>query len=99
MAADTRSMNNSGNTAPCQDAETAVQSDTLNLATLASGGVPSKAYCYRALYVSGAGDVKVVTIGGSTVVFAAVPAGTILPVACVRVFSTGTTATGLVGMW
>ena len=99
MPADTRSLNNSGNVAPCQDAETAVQSDTVNLTTLASGGVPGKAYCYRALYVSGAGDVKVVTMGGSTVTFSAVPAGTVLPVAVVRVFSTGTTATGLVGMW
>lgn len=99
MAADTRSLNNSGNTAPCQDAETAVQSDTLNLSTLASSGVPSRSYCYRALYVGGSGDVKVVTVGGSTVTFTAVPAGTILPVACVRVFSANTTATGLVGMW
>jgi len=99
MPADTRSLNNSGNTAPCQDAETAVQSDTTNLATLASGGVPSKPYCYRALYVGGAGDVKVVTVGGSTITFSSVPAGTILPVAVVRVFSAGTTATSLVGMW
>jgi len=99
MAADTRSLNNSGNTAPCQDAETAVQNNTTNLSTLASGGVPAKLYCYRALYVGGAGDVKVVTVGGSTVIFSAVPAGTILPVAVVRVFSTGTTATSLVGMW
>lgn len=99
MPADTRSLNNSGNTAPCQNAEVAVQSDTVNLATLASGGTSSKSYCYRALYVSGAGDVKVVTVGGSTITFSAVPAGTVLPVAVIRVFSTGTTATGLVGMW
>lgn len=99
MPADSRSLNNSGNTAPCQDAEVAVQSDTTNLTTAASGGVPGKAYCYRALYVGGTGDVKVLTMFGSTVTFTAVPAGTVLPVAVIRVFSTGTTATNLVGMW
>lgn len=91
-------MNSSGSTSPGVDAETAVQSDTVNLATTASAGVPSQPYCYRGIWVGGAGNVKVRTLKGNDVVFASVPAGTLLPIACVRVFSTLTTATSLVGI-
>lgn len=52
----------------------------------------------RSLYVGGAGDVKVTTTGGDAVVFTNVPAGSILPVRCKRVWSTGTTASGFVGL-
>lgn len=52
----------------------------------------------RSLYVGGTGDVKVTTVGGDTVTFSAVPAGTILPVQCKIVFSTGTTATLLLAL-
>jgi hypothetical protein len=52
----------------------------------------------RALYVGGAGDVKVTTTAGDTVTFVGVPAGTILPVQCSLVWSTGTTATGIVAL-
>ena len=53
----------------------------------------------RGLYVGGAGDVKVTTIGGSTVTFAAVPGGSVLPVRVARVFATGTTATNMIGLY
>lgn len=53
---------------------------------------------YKAIYVGGTGDVKVVTIAGDTVTFAAVPVG-ILPVVCTKVFATDTTATNLVGLY
>lgn len=53
----------------------------------------------RALYVGGTGDVKLTTPGGSTVTFAGVPAGTILPVRAKVVFSTGTTATSIIAIW
>lgn len=46
---------------------------------------------FRALYVGAAGDVKVTTLDGDTPTFKSVLAGTILPVACTRVWSTGTT--------
>lgn len=52
----------------------------------------------RAIYVGGAGDISLLTIRGSTVTFANVPAGLILPVQATRVLSTGTTATSLVGL-
>jgi len=53
----------------------------------------------RAIYVGGAGNVKVTTLGGDTVTFSGALAGTILPVRVVRVFSTDTTATNLLGLY
>lgn len=55
-------------------------------------------YQARSLYVGGAGNVKVTTVGGDTVTFVGVAAGTVLPVLVKRVFSTGTTATSIVGL-
>jgi len=52
----------------------------------------------RALYIGGAGNVTVITIKGTTVAFVAVPAGTILPIRCKIVKSTGTTATSIVAL-
>lgn len=53
----------------------------------------------RALYVGGAGDVTVVTVGGSVLDFKAVPVGTTLPVQAQMVKATGTTATFILGLW
>jgi hypothetical protein len=54
----------------------------------------------RALYVGTAGDVAVVPkSGGTAVVFAAVPGGTILPVECVRVNADGTDADDIVALF
>lgn len=53
--------------------------------------------CY--LYVGGAGNVSVITIGGDSVTFMSVPVGTIIPVQVVRVLSTGTTATNIMALW
>jgi hypothetical protein len=60
-------------------------SDTVNL-----GG--------KALYVGGAGNVALVTEGGSTVVFTGALAGTVIPIKFTRVNSTSTTATALVAL-
>jgi hypothetical protein len=51
-----------------------------------------------ALYVGGTGDVSVRFPGGADVVFPGVPAGTILPIAVIRV-NAATTATDIVGLW
>ncbi len=56
------------------------------------------AFTARSLYVGGAGDVKVDTANGDTLVFSAVPAGTVLPVAVKKVYATGTTATAIVAL-
>jgi hypothetical protein len=52
------------------------------------------------LYVGTAGDVRVLTIGGDTVTFTAVPAGTFMPVSVKRVYSTGTVAAAsILALW
>jgi len=48
------------------------------------------------LYVGGAGDVTIVTEGGETVTFAALPVGRIIECRFAKVMATGTTATLLV---
>lgn len=51
----------------------------------------------RALYVGGAGNITVTMAGGGSVSFAAVPAGTTLPIAVTHV--TAATATSIVALW
>ena len=54
----------------------------------------------RALYIGGAGDVVVNMLGeGSSITFAGLAAGSILPVRVSRVLATGTTATDIVALW
>ena len=51
------------------------------------------------LYVGGTGSVSVVTIGGDTITFAGVPAGTTLPIQVLKLRSTSTTATLIKALW
>tara|TARA_R100000152_G_C6700123_1_gene129833 strand:- start:258 stop:569 length:312 start_codon:yes stop_codon:yes gene_type:complete len=53
----------------------------------------------NALYVGGAGNVKVRTSAGQAVTFTAVAAGTTIPVSVDMVYSTGTTATNMNLLW
>lgn len=54
---------------------------------------------FSALYIGGtAGAVKVTTKGGDTVTFSIIATGTFLPVATSLVFSTGTSATPIIGL-
>lgn len=53
----------------------------------------------RGLYVGASGDVAVILLDDTTsVVFTGLAAGIIHPIAAKRVLSTGTTATGIVGV-
>lgn len=53
----------------------------------------------RGLYIGGTGDVVVDTLAGDTdVTFSSVPAGSVLPVRCVKV-KAATTATNIVGLY
>lgn len=59
----------------------------------------STVVAFDAFYVGGTGgDVSVITDRNQTVTFTGVPAGTIIPLKIVRVRSTSTTATGIVGL-
>lgn len=53
----------------------------------------------RALWVGGAGNIKVTTTGEDTFLLSGIPAGTLLPIRCSRVWSTTTTATLIVALW
>lgn len=53
----------------------------------------------RGLYVGATGDVKVDTVGGSTVTFVGLAAGVIHPIRARRVYATGTTATSIIGVY
>ena len=57
------------------------------------------AYATRAIYVGGAGNLKVRMLGGTDVTFMNVQAGAQYAMRCDRVFATGTTATGIVALW
>jgi len=84
---DRYSTSASGVTGPGDDAFTVTPSDTVDFLVMA-----------RALYVGTTGDVTLVTRGGTTLKFAAVPAGGIIPVRCSRVNATATTASNIVGI-
>lgn len=59
----------------------------------------STAVAFDALYIGGAGAVAVVLADDSVAVtFAAVPAGTLLRVRAIKVMSTNTTATLILGL-
>lgn len=52
----------------------------------------------RAIYVGGAGALRVTMVSGAVVTLAVAQAGQIYPLRVVQVMATGTTATGLVGL-
>lgn len=53
----------------------------------------------RGIYVGVSGNVKVTTIGGEAVTFVGLAAGVIHPIAAHIIWSTGTTATSIVGVY
>lgn len=59
-------------------------------------GAGALAAVTRALYIGGAGNVTA-TVGGTSVVFTAVPVGIVLPVRATHV--TAATATNIVALW
>ncbi|MEM6407344.1 MAG: hypothetical protein AAF700_02885 [Pseudomonadota bacterium] len=73
---------------PARDGEQVSPSDTIALSQIS-----------RALYVGQGGDLNVVMADGATVLFEAVPGGTLLPVRVERVSASGTSATGIVALW
>jgi hypothetical protein len=53
----------------------------------------------RAVYIGGTGHLNVIMMDGQTVLFSALPVGTVLPIRAKRIKSTSTTATPIVAMW
>lgn len=74
-------------TMPGFDGAAVAPSDSANLTFIA-----------RALYIGVAGDVKLKTLGGTTLNFVGLQAGSILPVMTLQVFNTSTTATNIVAI-
>ncbi|MFM2354563.1 MAG: hypothetical protein RLZZ528_299 [Pseudomonadota bacterium] len=75
-------------TAPARDAAAVTPNDGTDLPHLP-----------RALYVGQGGNLALQMAGGQSVVLAAVPAGSLLPLRPARVLATGTTAGSLVALW
>lgn len=53
----------------------------------------------QALYIGGAGNLRVLTANGEDVTFNGVLAGTIYPLAVTRIWATNTTATNIVRLY
>lgn len=51
------------------------------------------------VYVGGSGNVRVTTAQGDDVTFVGLVAGTVIPVQVLKVWSTSTTATNLIGIY
>lgn len=67
-----------------------------NAEVIVTSAAPVKSYV--GLYVGTGGDVVIRTSTGDDVTFTAVPSGTIIPIACRGVVTTGTTASTIVGL-
>lgn len=73
---------------PALEGEAITKSDTDNFSTTARG-----------IYVGVSGNVVVITPSGAALTFVAVPAGQILPIRCIRVNSTNTTAASMIALF
>jgi co-chaperonin GroES (HSP10) len=51
------------------------------------------------LYIGTGGNIRVLTHGGDDVIFTNLIGGTFLPVQILKVFSTSTTASGIIALW
>lgn len=78
-------------------AKAVVKSDTVDITTPSAEGGLSVVPCV--LYTGSGGVIKVLTAGGDEVTLNSVPAGVVLPIQVIRVFSTTTTATNIVALW
>jgi len=85
--ADTFASYDTGKESPADNAITVTASDVTVLDTS------------RALYVGGTGNVAVIMKGGQSVIFVAVPAGSVLPIRVTQVLATGTTASSILSIY
>ena len=78
-------------------AKAVVKSDTENIPSPSTQDGLSAEACV--LYTGTGGTIRVLTAGGDDVTLTSVPAGVVLPLQIVRVFSSTTNATGMVALW
>ena len=76
-----------------------LSSPAINAAAVTPSDAEPLAQPSRALYVGGDGDVSVVMMGGGTVTFSGVAAGSLLPIRVAYVRATATTATDILAIW
>lgn len=81
------------NGTPYNFAQAITKSDTVNIA-LVGADCP-----VQALYVGAAGNFVAVFEDGNTATFVVALAGTILPISCVRINSTNTTAATMLALY
>lgn len=72
-------------------------SDTVNIPNIAAENGRGNNGCV--LYVGSTGNLKVLTAGGDEILFSGILSGSFLPVQVLRVYATGTTATGVIALW
>lgn len=74
---------------PADNAASLTPNDSTDLSTVARG-----------VYIGGAGDITVDFVGdGTNITITGLSAGVIYPFRVQRLYSTGTTATDIVGLW
>ena len=81
-----------------KDFSTGLGGPVTNAVTVAPSDSTDLPHVTRALYVGGAGNVRVTLAAGSVVDFAALAVGW-HPIRVARVHATGTTATSITGCW
>lgn len=84
---DAFSTRSTGLNSPAENAETITPSDSTDLS-----------YATRAIYVATDGDIRATFLGGTTVTLSGLRGGAAYPFRLQRILSTGTTATGIIGL-
>jgi len=84
---------------PALDVSSGTDAPATKAFEISPGDGADIAYVTRALWVGGAGDLKVTTSAGDTVTLVGVTAGCLIPIRVSRVWSTGTSATSIVGLY
>lgn len=78
-----------------QRASAIVTSDTINIPSIINS--TNEESCV--LYIGTGGTLRVLTSGNDDVTFSNIQDGTFLPVQVLRVFTTGTSASDIIGLW